>query len=530
MADFRANILAKLDTSQFDKDIKKLENIEISFKNVDFAGLDMSKLTKQMQSAGTDAGNAYANSFTGAMKIVSRNADDTIRHMQDAMKSYKMDDSSIQRVTQNLKQMDLEISKIATSIRGNAIRFNVTGVDQLGNVVSVIKEFDYQSGNITTVSKNIVQGFKTSGDAAKEFQKTVNAAFADLMARSNEINALQQKLATLDPSRNAAEYVVVKQQLEALTNEYQKLYQATEKDLSAEQIKKLGESSEQAARKFEQLTAKQKDNAQAAELVAIRSQKLQSDIQSFMNANPKAASAYRTELERIKEELNDNRDPQMLQKANAEFAKLKSAAKEAGYTVKSFWQSLKSTSLQLLGLTSGYAVIQKLISLGKEMYQNVYDIDTAMTNLYKVTDETDSRYNRFLTNAAANAKELGRTVSGLITQSSEWAKLGYSLDESEQLAKVSSIYANVGEVDDKTAVSDMVTAMKAFNIEASDSITIVDALNDLGRFCPRRTISVKAQRWARPSKGSKNLRMRNDYGIHAATCGLKFFFCQKVAG
>ena len=44
---------------------------------------------------------------------------------------------------------------------------------------------------------------------------------------------------------------------------------------------------------------------------------------------------------------------------------------------------------------------------------------------------------------------------------------------------------NVGEVDDATAVSDMVTAMKAFNIEASDAITIVDALNTLGKvYCP----------------------------------------------
>lgn len=491
MADFRANILAKLDTSQFDKDLKKLENIEISFKNINFGGLDLSKLTKQMQTSGTNAGNAYANGFTGAMKIISRNSENTIQHMQAAMKSYKMDDSSIQQVTQNLKQMDLEISKIATSIRGNAMRFNVTGVDQLGNVVSVIKEFDYQSGNITTVSKNIVQGFKTSGDAAKEFQKSVNDSFSELMAQSREINSLQIKLAGLDETKNANEYAAVSAQLEILTQKYNALYEATAKDLSSDQIEKLAESSQKAALQIQVLTAKQKDNAQAAELVAIRSQKLQSDIQSFMNANPKAASAYRTELERIKDELNDNRDPQMLQKANAEFAKLKSAAKEAGYTVKSFWQSLKSTSLQLLGLTSGYAVIQKLISLGKEMYQNVYDIDTAMTNLYKVTDETDSRYNRFLTNAAANAKELGRTVSGLITQSSEWAKLGYSLDESEQLAKVSSIYANVGEVDDKTAVSDMVTAMKAFNIEASDSITIVDALNDLGRFCPWQLFRLK---------------------------------------
>lgn len=480
MSDFRANILAKLDTSQFDKDIKNLETIEIHFKNVDFGGLDVSKLTKQMESAGASAGTAYANRFSDSMRIISRNSENTIRHMQDAMRSYKMDDSSIRLVTKDLQEMNLEVSKIRTSINGNAMRFNVTGVDQLGNVVSIIKDFDYQSGTITTVSKNIVQSFKTSGDAAKEAAKDINSAFSQLLAKSNEINSLQIRLAGLDPKKNANQYAAISAQIETVTNSYNELYETVGKDLSPEQIQKLADASDKASKKILQMSAAQEDAAKSSEIVSIRSEKLTADIQAFMNANPKAASAYREELKRLKDELSGNFDPQVLTKVNAEFARLKSSAKEAGYTTKTFWQSLKSTTAQVLGLTSGIAVFQKLISLGKEMYQNIYDIDTAMTNLYKVTDETDERYSRFLRNACENAKELGRTVSGLVTQSSEWAKLGYSLDESENLAKVSSIYANVGEVDDSTAVSDMVTAMKAFNIEASDSITIVDALNELG--------------------------------------------------
>lgn len=103
------------------------------------------------------------------------------------------------------------------------------------------------------------------------------------------------------------------------------------------------------------------------------------------------------------------------------------------------------------------------VQLAGDMYQAVYDIDSAMTSLYKVTDETDAKYNQFLTNACANAQELGRTVSGLVEQTAEWAKLGYSLDDAEKLSQVSSIYANVGEVDDVTSVKDLVTAMKANN-------------------------------------------------------------------
>lgn len=59
-------------------------------------------------------------------------------------------------------------------------------------------------------------------------------------------------------------------------------------------------------------------------------------------------------------------------------------------------------------------------------------------------------------------------------------KVRLSLDDSEKLSKLSSIYANVGEVSDDTAVSDMVTAMKAYNIKANNAQSIIDSLNILG--------------------------------------------------
>lgn len=121
-----------------------------------------------------------------------------------------------------------------------------------------------------------------------------------------------------------------------------------------------------------------------------------------------------------------------------------------------------------------------LVNQLRQIPKEVYEIDTAMTNLYKVTDETSSKYNQFLNSTSDSAHELGRSISSLVEQTANWAKLGFSLDEAEQLAKISSVYANVGEVNNDTAVSDIVTAMKAFNIEASDSITIVDSLNKLG--------------------------------------------------
>ena len=130
-----------------------------------------------------------------------------------------------------------------------------------------------------------------------------------------------------------------------------------------------------------------------------------------------------------------------------------------------------------------YGMIQSTVmQIPRKMVSAVKDVDSAMTDLYKVTDETDQRYQQFLGNAGNTSRDLGRNMSSYITQTANWAKLGYTLDESEQLAKKSSIYSNVGEVSDDTAVSDMVTAMKAFNIEAKDSEKIINSYNKLGKF------------------------------------------------
>lgn len=105
--------------------------------------------------------------------------------------------------------------------------------------------------------------------------------------------------------------------------------------------------------------------------------------------------------------------------------------------------------------------VMKLWNLFRRMPKEVYNIDTSMTNLYKVTDETERKYSKFLDNASSKAQDLGRSISGLVEQTANWAKLGFDIDQASELAQISSIYANVGEVDDATAVKDLVTAMKA---------------------------------------------------------------------
>ena len=204
--------------------------------------------------------------------------------------------------------------------------------------------------------------------------------------------------------------------------------------------------------------------------------------QNFYDKNTAAHSKWGARLKAAMAELATGAEVP-IERANQlekELYDISNAARQAGKLGLSFFDKLKQGMSSFAMWTSATAIVMRAVQIGKDMVKNVKEIDTAMTSLYKVTDETGSRYDKFLDSASDKAKELGRSVSSLIEQTAEWAKRGYSLGEAEELAKTSSIYANVGEVDDETAVSDITTAMKAFNIEANESITIVDKLNNLG--------------------------------------------------
>lgn len=150
-------------------------------------------------------------------------------------------------------------------------------------------------------------------------------------------------------------------------------------------------------------------------------------------------------------------------------------------TGKSGLDDAKRAFRQIGQFAMTYGLIQNTVmQIPSQMISAVKDVDSSMTNLYKVTDETQSRYDQYQKSAAQSATSLGRSMSSYINQTAEWSKLGYSLDDSEKLSKLSSIYANVGEVSDDTAVSDMVTAMKAYNIKANNAQSIIDSLNILG--------------------------------------------------
>ena len=243
MSNFSANIKAILDTSGIPDDIKKIED---KFQlNINIGGLDKfdtSGISKKMSNVGASAGRNFAKSFgssISSINTVTNNATNTIRHMQETLRSAKFKNDSIAFITKDLQSMNLEISKIATDINQNNMKLNIRGIDEYQRAVTIIKEFNYQTGEISTVAKHIEQNFETSADEVKKFQREVNSSFLKLQDIQKQMGEYRFKIAGLDETDDISQIETLKNKLKELKSEYNSLYDVFGEHFSTEQTGEL---------------------------------------------------------------------------------------------------------------------------------------------------------------------------------------------------------------------------------------------------------------------------------------------------
>lgn len=117
----------------------------------------------------------------------------------------------------------------------------------------------------------------------------------------------------------------------------------------------------------------------------------------------------------------------------------------------------------------------------KDMIYQVADLDSALVELRKVTTLESDELKRFTDEAFAAADAVAKTGTEMIQAATEFARAGYAENQIIELGKVASMYTNIAdeEVSASEAAEFMIAQMKAFNIEAEDSIHIIDAVNEV---------------------------------------------------
>lgn len=154
-------------------------------------------------------------------------------------------------------------------------------------------------------------------------------------------------------------------------------------------------------------------------------------------------------------------------------------------TLTSFKQFATALKGDIKGMFSAFiGGVSGLYAAGryiKEGIEFVKELDSALTELKKVTDETEETYDKFLDTAAKTGARIGSTLSNMTSATAEFAKLGYNIEQASKMAESALVYTNVGDnVDVETGSQSIISTMKAFGVEANNTMSIVDKFNEVG--------------------------------------------------
>lgn len=292
-------------------------------------------------------------------------------------------------------------------------------------------------------------------------------------ALSNSSVGLRQKLAELRSIQASAGNNPSMEQSVSLQQRYNELIAQTNNQLKQEMIAQ------------QELNAKQKQQQAYMKLLNDRSS-LSNQMSIWLKNNSAAAKQFGSQIQTLQAELKSC-DSTRLTGIKREFKEITQQAAIAGKNVMTMGDQLKKKASAVTSYFSGFMVVTYAIQGLRNMYDKVLDINTAMTELKKVTDDTNATYSQFLDNAAEEAGSVSATISDYIKTASDYARLGYNTNQASDLAKNALLYNNVGDeienVDQATA--SLISTMKGFHIEAENSISIVDKFNNVGKvYCP----------------------------------------------
>lgn len=206
-------------------------------------------------------------------------------------------------------------------------------------------------------------------------------------------------------------------------------------------------------------------------------------FEARLNANSKMKGIYKSDIEEVRglyANAQNETDMQYASKREqALFARAAAQGNNGLSLIDKFKNGISSFTTMLVG---PMALFRYGVTAAKAVMSNVTQMDAAMTELYKVTDNSQHEYDKFRTATEKTSAEIGATQVALVQSTATFARLGYNLSDSAELGKNAALFSNVGDegMTSTEAAEDMVAIMKGFNIQAEDSIHIVDALNQVG--------------------------------------------------
>lgn len=212
----------------------------------------------------------------------------------------------------------------------------------------------------------------------------------------------------------------------------------------------------------------------------VSGQKELDKIHKLLNENSKMSSEAKAKIQAYYREIESGNPSMSLDKIHGEILKIYNAEVEAGRAGRTLWDTLKNSGFhqiaaQMAGMFGVYDVINGL----KQVASTVRELDTAYTEMRKVSNESAQSLKNFQKESFSTADSVGTTSLALQDAIATWMRLGESLDQAKESAKDATVLLNVSEFENIDEATDSLVAMSQAYKEL-DKMEIIDVLDKIG--------------------------------------------------
>lgn len=216
------------------------------------------------------------------------------------------------------------------------------------------------------------------------------------------------------------------------------------------------------------------DNFKLAESKNLSNLAWQIDNYISANKNLTQDTGILSELENIRDAAYNGTEE--FSKLSKRFSDVRAEASNLGLETETLAQRFEKLFGAHLGTAITMFGIHELEMMFQGLIDTIIELDARMTQLKIVTGESDRAIIKYADDAAASAQKVAASIASIMQSTEEWSRLGYSLQDSLKLAESTAMYSNVAAISVEDATTSLVSVMKSFNLEAEDSLRILDKL------------------------------------------------------
>ncbi len=416
--------------------------------------------------------------FSSSVEIYQKNLKAYNQTVRESSKVVKNADGTVDKLTQQYKKNG-EILQRETKIidnRNKSLKEQTQEVNKLSSATEKLGQVQKK-----TEQKN------SQGQTTRVIQKNRNGFDDITYATDPKTNATSSKITTnYDQQRKASEEL--KTSLERLRQQG---------IVSNTTLSSLGRKINlaQTAQQIEKLKLKLKTLDDKSSAVA-KNKELERQIQLYqraaqLNAN-KLKSTYGNNLsaqsnQQIQQYLNSvnqlsAKTPALsskIQSLNMKFRELSASIQSSTQTTTSFGEQLGSAFSRMPAYLISGSIFYGTITALKNITQQAIEIDTLMTNIRRVMDLPDYKFNDLLQNSVDLGDQLSNKISDILQITGDFGKMGFQEDELGNITKTAQVLQNISDLNPTDTVNTLTAAMLNFNVAAGDSISIADKLNEV---------------------------------------------------